>query len=176
MNCFLVKFNTELGKYPKETAFKKHWSFLDGTSNSQKCIWMGHALPYHDRILFLNMDITLDPYSKNDWTYRSLGPLIQVLYLVEGVSLLPETVSVMDGMCKGFKQGTKSVCPVVVANFGQLPIKLPAFSSLAKLTRSDDLQMFLLKDCLTVTNEQPRHERIDLLGKETRTPRELELN
>ena len=69
----------------------------------------------------------------------------------------------MDGVCKGTLKGAKTICPavIVIANFGHLPVKLQAFSPLAKITQSDELQMFPLQDCLSVTNGWPVVERID---------------
>ena len=51
-------------------------------------------------------------------------------------------------MCKGTSKGAKTICTVVIANFGHIPVKLPAFSPLAKITRSDEVQMFPLEDDL----------------------------
>ena len=109
----------------------------------RKCIKMGRALPNNERVLFLNKDVTIDPNSERQldlqvpWSFDA--------GLIEGVQSLPDKVTVIDGMCKGVSSGTKTICPVVVANFGHLPVKLSAFSPLARLTRSEELQMFLYK-------------------------------
>ena len=105
------------------------------------------------------MDITLEPNSERQvdlpvpWTFDA--------GLVEGVHSLPEQVVVMDGVCKGTIRNGQPVCPIVMANFSHLPIKLSAYSPLAKIADSSNLQMFPLQDCLTITNGRPRLEKID---------------
>ena len=81
--------------------------------------------------------------------------------LVEGVHSLPDQVVVMDGVCKGAVRNGQPVCPIVIAIFSHLPIRLTAYSPLAKVANSSDLQMFPLQDCLTITNGRPRLEKID---------------
>ena len=107
---------------------------------SRKCIKMGKSLINREKILFLNKDITLEPNSERQvdlpvpWTFDA--------GLVEGVHSLPEQVVVMDGVCKGMVRNGQPVCPIVIANFSHLPIKLSAYSPLAKMADNSDLQMF----------------------------------
>ena len=67
----------------------------------------------------------------------------------------------MDGVCKGTVRNGQPVCPIVLANFSHLPVKLTAYSPLAKVSSSSELQMFSLQGCLTVTNGRPQLEKID---------------
>ena len=124
-----------------------------------KCIRMGRPVTNNNKVLFLNKDIALDPNSEKQvdlqvpWTF-DVG-------LVKGVHLLPDQIAVMDGVCKGTVRNGKPVCPVIIANFSHLTVKLSAYSPLAKVSRSSDLQMFSLQDCLTVTNGRPQLKKID---------------
>ena len=52
-----------------------------------------------------------------------------------------------------------------MANFSHLPIKLTAYSPLATISNSTELQIFPLQDCLVVNNERPRLEKIDHVEK-----------
>ena len=130
---------------------------------SRKCIKMGKQLVNREKVLFLNKDITLDPNCERQvdlpvpWNFDT--------GLVEGVHTLPENVVVMDGLCKGTIKNGRPVCPLVMANFSHLPIKLNAYSPLATISNSTDLQIFPLQDCLMVNNERPRLERIDHVEK-----------
>ena len=87
-----------------------------------KCIRMGRPIATNEKVLFLNKDITLN------------------------------LDAVMDGVCKGTVKNGQPVCPIILANFSHLPLKLLAYSPLAKVSRSSNLQIFPLQDCLTVTN------------------------
>ena len=119
-----------------------------------KCIRMGKPIANNKKVLFLSKDITLDPNSERQvdlrvpWTFDA--------GLVEGVHTLPDQVAVMDGVCKGTVRNGQPVCPISLANFSHLSVKLSAYSPLAKVSSSSDLQMFPLQDCLTVTNGRPR--------------------
>ena len=120
---------------------------------------MGKPIANNKKVLFLNKDITLDPNSERQvdlrvpWTFDA--------GLVKGVQTLPDQVAVMDGVCKETVKNGQPVCPIILANFSHLPVKLSAYSPLAKVSRSSELQMFPLQDCLTVTNGRPRLEKID---------------
>ena len=130
---------------------------------SRKCIKMGKPLVNREKVLFLNKDITLEPNSERQvdlpvpWTFDA--------GLVEGVQTLPEQVVVMDGVCKGTIRHGQPVCPIVMANFSHLPIKLSAHSPLAKISDSSELQIFPLQECLMITNGRPRLEKIDHVDK-----------
>ena len=126
---------------------------------SRKCIRMGKPIMDNEKVLFLSKDVTVDPKSEKQVDLQV--PLTFDAGLIEGIHSLPDQISVMDGICKVTIRNGKPVCPVIIANFSHLPVKLSAFSLLAKVSRSNDLQMFPLQDCLSVKNGRPRLEKID---------------
>ena len=130
---------------------------------SNKRIKMGKPLATRDKVLFLNKDITLEPNCEKQvdlpvpWSFDT--------GLVEGVSSLPDNIVVMDGLCKGTVKNGSPVCPLVLANFSHLPVRLAAYSPLATVADGGDLQIFPLQECLVINNDRPRLENIDHVEK-----------
>lgn len=124
---------------------------------------MGIPIPKQDRILFLDKDITLPPISEKQidvpvpWSFDT--------GLVEGIDRLPKGITVMNGICKTHKKGYQNVCPIIMANFSHIPVKIQAYNTLLRLTRSDNWQTFPIEECLNITNGRPRIEKIDHIDK-----------
>ena len=112
------------------------------TSTSEKPLLSSHA-------------IHLEPYAETGVSLKV--PLQFNQGLIEADDHLPDQVTVMEGITSSTKdkEGGFS-CMIVIANFSHLPVRLPAYTPLCKLSIDSKMICTPLAQCLAVNDSTPR--------------------